>query len=622
LWADYPGIAVDEEAIYVTNNMFPNTGSGFGGSFLWILDKTSFYTTNDSNAWKVFNLFSTAPAGTFQPAMVRATTGIPGNNVGTYLVTHVCADPPGVGGFVTIRINNPLPIAPPTTTLVRSDVINTNQYLCGLQDAPQSGSTGLIETNDPRALEAVWVNNVLWVTFTVRESANGQTAAWYARLSANGVNAPALLDQSVINGEDISAGAFTFFPSLDVNSAGVAAFGFSASSPTIFGGAYATIRNLDGSFETSEFVKEGEGPYFIVASGRNRWGDYTGMALDPVDDNCFWAFNQYARADTCVSTAGIQNDEVFEIPFLDPSEFFNSNLGGSFELSSPNVNATNPTSKGATRRLQATVGCWSTAWACLCAPPQPPTPAPAVFVCPSNEFQFTTPDFGVNDDNDFNLWVDLEVSSETVRSFYNSAHARWTSIITGDSNPPRSSAFIPPEQRGPAGPPALLDDLYIYGADTCIDGLGKVLGQAGPTFVDSTSKRPVSGIMQFDRDDIAAFINQFEEIILHEMAHVLGIGSLWDPSLFNFNVNGLYTGAQGLDVWQNTFGCTGPLRIENDGGGGAAGGHWEEDDLRTELMTGFLNSGVDNQLSELTIAALGDMGYTVDYDVADEVSNF
>jgi len=27
---------------------------------------------------------------------------------------------------------------------------------------------------------------------------------------------------------------------------------------------------------------------------RNRWGDYTGMSLDPTDDNVFWAFNQYA----------------------------------------------------------------------------------------------------------------------------------------------------------------------------------------------------------------------------------------------------------------------------------------------------------------------------------------
>ena len=37
-WADYPGIAVDEEAVYITANMFPFT-SGSGGVRLWIANK-------------------------------------------------------------------------------------------------------------------------------------------------------------------------------------------------------------------------------------------------------------------------------------------------------------------------------------------------------------------------------------------------------------------------------------------------------------------------------------------------------------------------------------------------------------------------------------------------------
>ena len=38
-WADYPGFAVDEEAIYVTANMFSHIAGAFGGTRLWIIDK-------------------------------------------------------------------------------------------------------------------------------------------------------------------------------------------------------------------------------------------------------------------------------------------------------------------------------------------------------------------------------------------------------------------------------------------------------------------------------------------------------------------------------------------------------------------------------------------------------
>jgi len=37
-------------------------------------------------------------------------------------------------------------------------------------------------------------------------------------------------------------------------------------------------------------------------------------------------------------------------------------------------------------------------------------------------------------------------------------------------------------------------------------------------------------------------------------------------------------------------------------------------------MTGFLNGGVTNPLSILTVASMGDMGYTVNYAAADSYS--
>jgi hypothetical protein len=108
----------------------------------------------------------------------------------------------------------------------------------------------------------------------------------------------ALVQNGNIGGEDIAPGTFTFFPSVAINRNGAAGFGFSASAPTIYAGAFVTGRgpfDEPGSVRSSEVVHEGIAPYKRFFSGtRNRWGDYTGAALDPSNDSFFWVFNQYA----------------------------------------------------------------------------------------------------------------------------------------------------------------------------------------------------------------------------------------------------------------------------------------------------------------------------------------
>lgn len=74
-----------------------------------------------------------------------------------------------------------------------------------------------------------------------------------------------------------------------------------------------------------------------------------------------------------------------------------------------------------------------------------------------------------------------------------------------------------------------------------------------------------------------------------------------------------YNGRNALREWENICGDS-PLPIETDGGDGTAGGHWDEDCLRGELMTGYLSN--DNPLSRITVATLDDLGYSVDYGAA------
>ena len=59
--------------------------------------------------------------------------------------------------------------------------------------------------------------------------------------------------------------------------------------------------------------------------------------------------------------------------------------------------------------------------------------------------------------------------------------------------------------------------------------------------------------------------------------------------------------------------------VEGTGGPGTRDSHWRESVFTNELMTGFLNAGV-NPLSAITIASLRDQGYVVDDSGADDFS--
>ena len=75
----------------------------------------------------------------------------------------------------------------------------------------------------------------------------------------------------------------------------------------------------------------------------------------------------------------------------------------------------------------------------------------------------------------------------------------------------------------------LVDDIQIDASGMAIDGPGGVLGQAGPNMIRTGSNLPITGTMQFDTADLAALeaANELELVILHEMLHVIGVGTIW-----------------------------------------------------------------------------------------------
>jgi hypothetical protein len=164
----------------------------------------------------------------------------------------------------------------------------------------------------------------------------------------------------------------------------------------------------------------------------------------------------------------------------------------------------------------------------------------------------------------------------------------------------------------------VIDDLYISAQLTSIDGVGGILGQAGPTAVWTANDLTAAGQMQFDSADAKAFYNLglWDDIVTHEMMHVLGFGSLWNYGTHSLVSNYQYTGVNAVAAYNDFLGLTGSnkvtyIPVETDGGAGTAGSHWDEQALTNELMTGYIDN--PNYLSEFSVMSLADLGYHVTY---------
>lgn len=158
---------------------------------------------------------------------------------------------------------------------------------------------------------------------------------------------------------------------------------------------------------------------------------------------------------------------------------------------------------------------------------------------------------------------------------------------------------------------------------TDIDGPEGVLGQAGPTLLLPESELPAKGVMEFDSADLARLEKDggFEDVILHEMAHVLGFGTLWARMglIVGTGTNDpRFRGPSAVREFAALDGNAGPLvPIANTGGAGTREGHWRELVFGDELLTGFL-SGAERPLSRMSIASFADMGYQVDFSQAED----
>ncbi len=203
-----------------------------------------------------------------------------------------------------------------------------------------------------------------------------------------------------------------------------------------------------------------------------------------------------------------------------------------------------------------------------------------------------------------------------VQSVIQQAATRWQQVITGD---------VPDVGTGSWG--AAVDDIRITARITSIDGTGNGVAQARPLFIRNGNHLPIAGEIEIDSADFAAqnAAGTLLTIVTHEIGHALGFGTIW--SQFSGLTSGLggsnplFLGSNALREYKSISGNTGAtgVPLENTGSTGTRDAHWRETTFKTELMTGFLGTGL-NPLSRITIGQFQDVGYAVNYSAADAFS--
>lgn len=231
-------------------------------------------------------------------------------------------------------------------------------------------------------------------------------------------------------------------------------------------------------------------------------------------------------------------------------------------------------------------------------------------------------------------YVGVEPTGAVANAFAR-AVSKIQAVIVGDAQDIPANVATPAcNIPGPLN--EVVDDVVIYARVENIDGPGGTLGSAGPCYIRSNAANgnpstipplTIYGTMRFDSADLdnLAAQGRLEAVILHEMLHVIGVGTLWNQP----------SNAYLLDSGQPTVRFTGPLArlacVNQNGGAttcathvpvencldlqvtcgaGTINSHWKESVFLGELMTGFLSAGT-NPFSAMTIQSLADMGYQV-----------
>ncbi|MCX7834050.1 MAG: T9SS type A sorting domain-containing protein [Ignavibacteria bacterium] len=288
-WGDYQGVGFDTQAIYITANQF-GFNAGFRGSKIRIINKSYLYSNTPgpvvwTDLWDIRD-----PANfSVRTFNVRPSIFLSPNifNNDYYLLVH---SPYQTGTFFTLyKISNPL-----TNPVMTGVNIPVTQYSAPTQAKQLGGGTPLIESGDVALrFEPIYKNGYIWCVHQIRSGTGGAySSVRYLKFNTN-------TNEAVEDGAMGLDGYWHFYPSLMLDKDNNVVITYSRSGLTEYIGAFFTTRLNSmppNTLTGSKLLQAGKANYVkTFGSGRNRWGDYNGIWVDPSDGNNIWMITQYAE---------------------------------------------------------------------------------------------------------------------------------------------------------------------------------------------------------------------------------------------------------------------------------------------------------------------------------------
>ena len=288
---DYPKAGVWPDGYYVTYNIF--NGNTFGGAKVCAMDRAQMLLGAPATQ-QCFQL-GTAYGGVL-PAdldgLIAPAAGTPNFivNLGTNVLN-----------MWKFSVNW---AAPANSTFTGPTAIPVSSFAaaCGGGTCiPQAGTSNALDSLADRAMyrlayrkfadghEAMVVNHA--VKITVSRKSTYSATRWYEIRNPSGT--PTIFQQSTYAPDT----THRWMGSIAMDKQGNIALGYSASSSAIKPAIRYSTRlanDAPNTLSNETTVVQGAGSQ---TGTLHRWGDYSHMSVDPVDDCTFWYTNEYLKAD-------------------------------------------------------------------------------------------------------------------------------------------------------------------------------------------------------------------------------------------------------------------------------------------------------------------------------------
>lgn len=286
---DYPKVGVWPDAYYVTTDSFPN-GGFFTGAESCAMDRTNMLLGNAATM-----VCFQRGSGDFAllPADADGATPPPAGSPNFQMDLASSTQLNLYQFHVDFAVPTNSTFTGPTKLTVASysDACAT----CIKQPSPGEALDSLGDRLMYRlAYRNFGDHEAMVVNHSIKASGTGgapSAVRWYE--IRNPGSSPVLFQQGTFGGGTIPAAMW--MGSIAMDKVGDIALGFSVSGPTIkptivFTGRVPT--DAKGKMESPKLLVSGGG---VQTSSFNRWGDYSSMAIDPVDDCTFWYAQEYYK---------------------------------------------------------------------------------------------------------------------------------------------------------------------------------------------------------------------------------------------------------------------------------------------------------------------------------------